>query len=91
MKKFRRDFCFVIKITNCRSACTTRDKSVAKIFDWGTKSQVMTSSENFKSGTFCGTKILKIRKSEAMACVFARNQGFAIGRELKSKIKSAKV
>ena len=55
----------------------------------GTKSQVMTSSEIFERGTFSGTKILWMGRSEAVACVFARNQDFAIERVLKTK--SAKV
>ena len=94
LKKFVGDFCFVIKITNCRSVCATRGIGAAKIFDWGEpnhKSQVMTSSEIFERGTFCGTKIFYVRESKAVACVFGGNQNFAIRRELKSKIKNAKV
>ena len=81
-----------MKITNCRSACTTRGIGVAKIFGWGgTKSQVMTSSEIVERRTFCGTEVLLMGRSEVVACVFARNQDFAVGRGLKPKIKSAKV
>ena len=52
------------------------------------KSQAMTSLEIFERGTFCGTKILQIRRSEAVASVLAYNQEFAIGRELTPPKKS---
>ena len=58
LEKIPQRFYFVMKITSCRSACTTRDIGVARIFDWGTKSHVMTSSAIFEGGTFCGTKML---------------------------------
>ena len=51
----------------------------------------MTFSEIFEIGAFCGTKMLYIGRSEAVDCVFARNQAFAIRRGLKPKIKTAKV
>ena len=83
-----------MKITNCRSACTTRGIGVARIFDWGgggggTKSQVMTSSEIFEKGTFVGQRYCRLEDQKPWP-VFARNQDFAIGRGLKPKIKSAK-
>ena len=46
------------------------DIGVARTFDWElAKPQPMTSSEIFERGTFCGTKILQIERSEAVACV----------------------
>ena len=43
----------------------------------------MTSSKIFERGTFCGTMILQIRRSEGVAFVLAHNQDFAERRELK--------
>ena len=43
---------------------------VAMTFNWGApnqKSHAMTSSEIFKRGTFCGTKISQNGRSEAVA------------------------
>ena len=97
-----------MKITNCRSAGTTRDVGVSKIFDWwepNHKSQVMTSSEIFESGRdkgivdgkegiFCGDVLwdedVVDWKIEAMACVFALNQDFAIGEDLNQKLNVQK-
>ena len=44
---------------------------VARIFDWGGpnhKSHAMTSSEIFKKGAFCGTKISQNGRSEVVVC-----------------------
>ena len=37
----------------------------------------------FWKETFCGAKILQMRRSEAVACVLAYNQDFAIGKGLE--------
>ena len=42
----------------------------------------MTPSDIFERGTFCGTKILQIRRSVAVACVLAHSHDFAIKRGL---------